>query len=238
MNELNENPSSTDVLDPQYPLMIKLKEKAPGTHAHCKKVSSLLITLGNEFKLDTHKLEIAGMYHDIGKTVDPKYFSENQREDDKNPHDTLDPWMSKKIITTHVSDTAIILLPDNNIPRDVIQWCCQHHGTRLLKIFYDRSKSKNEDDYRYKTQRPRSIEAGLLMLCDTVEARFKSEFSSSEYDHETLFDEIFNEIVADEQFDYVTMSFYQQRKLREIMIEEMKSEHHKRVKYEENGNGN
>ena len=85
-----------------------LREKAPGTFSHSKNVASMLETIGSDLGLDVIKLKIAGYFHDIGKVNSPTYFTENQAEID-NPHDKLEPWISHKIITSHVAETAQIL---------------------------------------------------------------------------------------------------------------------------------
>ena len=70
MSENNDmeptKPSDKDVLDANYPLMIRLRETCPGTYAHSKNVADLLESIGVELGLDGKRLRIAGFLHDIG----------------------------------------------------------------------------------------------------------------------------------------------------------------------------
>jgi len=140
---MEESQQEKDVLDPNYPLMIKLKEKCPGTYAHAKNVADILETVGTELGLDSRKLKIAGFYHDIGKTYCPKAFSENQ-PDEINVHDAIEPWISYQLIMSHVSHTIQILYDDPYIDKDIIAWCSQHHGRTLVLFFYKKSRGENE----------------------------------------------------------------------------------------------
>jgi len=233
----------TDVLDSNYPLMIMMRERAPGTLMHSKNISLILESIGAELKLDVQKLRIASHYHDIGKTVNPKYYTENQADDDGNPHDNMDPLLSTKIITSHVGDTTQILINDPCIPRDVIEWCSQHHGTTILRAFANKSESQNVDQFRYKCSRPKTIEAMLLMLCDHLEARCRSLNQSGKLgDVSELVELVFQELLEDEQFDDVSLpKLGDLRRIKELIKREMKGQYHKRVDYDtekENGNGN
>jgi len=232
-NGLSE-PILVDVLDSNYPLMILMREKAPGTLMHSKNISLMLETIGADLKLDVLKLRIAGHYHDIGKTVNPKYFTENQNDDDGNPHDGWDPLLSTKIITSHVGDTTQILINDPNIPRDVIQWCSQHHGTSLMRAFAVKSKSVNKDQFRYKCSRPKTVEAMLLMLCDHLEARCRSLNQANKLeDVSALVETVFEEILEDEQLDDVSLpKLGDLRRIKELIKRELKGQYHKRVDYD------
>lgn len=221
-----------NVLDANYPLMTILREKAPGTHAHCKAVSSLVETVGRELGIESDYLKIAGMYHDIGKTINPEYFSENQTNGN-NVLDGLDPWFAYRIITAHVGDTAQILINDPSVPRQVIEWCTQHHGTTVVKYFFKKSGSNSIDNYRYKCKRPTSLEAGLLMICDHLEARSKAMNQAGKLDNvENLVDLAINELMDDEQLDEITLKLGALRQIREILKRELRSQYHKRVDYD------
>ena len=237
VNTMEVKPSERDVLDPNYPLMIKLKEKCPGTYSHSKNVADILETIGIELGLDSKKLKIAGFYHDIGKIYCPALYSENQPESE-NVHDKLEPWNSYFLITSHVANSVQILYSDSHIDREIVDWCSQHHGTTLVVYFYKKSKSDNESEYRYKTPTPKSLEAALLMLCDHLEARMRSERKSgrisTKEDVEELVDIVFDGVVDDDQFDDVAVPRMKiLRQVRKILKRELfaKFEDHKRVDY-------
>lgn len=232
----NGKSKSIDVLDSNYPLIVLLREKCPGTFTHSKNVASMLETVGSDLDLDVYKLRIAGYFHDIGKTVSGKYFTENQNDDDGNPHDKLDPWVSYKIISSHVGDTCQILISDPNISRDIIEWCSQHHGTTVVKYFLDKSGTKNIEQFRYKCSKPKTIESMLLMLCDHLEARSRSLDQSGKLpsDISKFVEIVFQELFDDEQFDDVALpKLGDLRIIKSLLSREISSQYHKRISYDE-----
>jgi len=224
-----------DVLDPSYPLLSILREKCPGTFAHGKNVASLLEALGAELKLSITMLRIAGQYHDIGKISYPLYFSENQTEESGNPHDELEPHVSHKIITAHVGNTTQLLINDDNIPIEVIRWCSQHHGNSVLRYFFTKSASKNEDTYRYNCCPPNCLEAGLLMLCDCLEAKCRSLFQNDKlHDVQDVVAETIKDLIADRQLDNIELpKLSYLRRIEEVLARELNSMYKaKRVDYD------
>lgn len=222
-----------DVLDSNYPLIVTLREKCPGTYNHSKNVALMLEAVGSSLGLDVQKLKIAGYYHDIGKTISPLYFTENQEEE--NPHNKLEPWISYRIITSHVSETCQILINDHNISREIIVWCSAHHGTSVVRYFFEKSQSKNPDQYRYKCTKPKCIESMLLMLCDHLEARTRSLDQSGNLpeDMKEFVERVFQEIFDDEQFDDVSIpKLGDLRRIKNLLARELSSQHHKRIDYD------
>jgi len=244
----DEKPSPVDVLENNYPLRSRLRDKAPGTEKHCAAVTSLLLAVGSELKMSQEtlrKLQIAGMNHDQGKTLAPEFFTENQGAPRGNPHDDLEPWMSHRIITAHVGATTAILINDENIPRDVVEWCSQHHGTTVLRYFSDLAETQakedgkgetiNPDDYRYQATKPQSLEASLLMLCDICEAASRSKMQAQKLDRDDipgLVESIYRNLEADGQFDEVLLRLGDLRTAREVIARELRALHHPRVDYD------
>lgn len=230
---MSDENGKIDVLDSNYPLMTLLREKAPGTLAHSKDVAALLEVLGAELNLDVPNLKIAGYYHDIGKTVNADYFSENQTSGE-NGLAKHDPWISFRIITAHVGDTTQILINDENIAREVIVWCSQHHGSGIVKYFYEKSGAKNADTFRYRCSKPSSLEAGLLMICDQIEAISKSMSQAGKLtDVDSFVEKTINSMMSDEQLDDVPipkLGFL--RQIKDILKRELRSKFHKRVDYD------
>jgi cyclic-di-AMP phosphodiesterase PgpH len=222
--------SKTDVLYKDYPLMVILREKTPGTWSHSKNVVNLLESLSGELDIDIDTLRIAGMYHDIGKTVKPRFFSENQGDEDPNPHDELECYISWRFITAHVGDSTQILINDPNIPKEAITWVSQHHGDSVLAGIFRKSESANADDYRYRCSKPSSLEAAVLMICDKVEATAQALNQAGKLDdHGSLIDKIIRDLEDDEQLDLLTLG--QLRKIRAVLKGELMAQFHKRVEY-------
>lgn len=224
-----------DVLDPSYPLMMMSKEKTPGTHLHGKNVSALLESLGTELKLDVHLLRIAGQFHDIGKTAFPKFFIENLTDEDINPHETLEPHISHKIITSHIGNTVQILINDSNIPVEAVRWVSQHHGNSVLRYFFQKSDQKHEDSYRYSCSVPNSLEAGLLMICDCLEAKTKALYQKENPPEvkdivSSTFDELMNDCQLDE-IELPKLSYI--RVIKQVLTRELNSMYQsKRIDYD------
>lgn len=222
---MSEDENSTiDVLDASYPLLSRFREKCPGTYSHGKNVASLLEALAVELGLNTNYLKMAGYYHDIGKMTNPSYFIENQF-DGPNPHEHLDPYVSKMIIEAHVGNTAQILINDGNFPIDVIRWCSQHHGDSVMKFFFIKEKNAEEADYRYACSRPDSLEPGLLMLCDNLDARCKAMSQDGILTNvKQVVSETFDGLMSDTQLDNVELPKLSYiRIIKEVLTSELKS---------------
>lgn len=229
----NDKSSLKKFLDPTYPLLEKFREVAPGSYKHCQNVANLCESIALELELDVDLLKIAAMYHDIGKIVAARYFSENQ--DDSNPHDGLDPIVSYQIISRHVGDSVLILLGAEDMPRDVLTIVSQHHGNTVLRPFFKKAKSAVEDHFRYKCKTPETTEAAILMIVDSVEATARSLFNigklKTEKDRKDLISSTIERFVDDDQLDHLQIGIL--KIIKRILAKELKSIYHKRVIYEE-----
>jgi len=220
-------------LDPTYHLLERFREVAPGSYKHCQNVANLCESIALELGLDVDLLKIAAMYHDIGKIVAANYFSENQ--DDKNPHDGLDPIISYQIISRHVGDSVLILLGAEDMPREVLTIVSQHHGNTVLKPFYKKAKSAVEDHFRYKCSSPNSTEAAILMIVDSVEATARSLFNNnkpmSEKERKDVILTTIDRFIDDNQLDNLKIGIL--KIVKRNLAKELKSIYHKRVLYED-----
>lgn len=225
-----EKDSLNILLDSSYPLIQKYREICPGSFKHSQALSSMIEGISLALGLEVNYMKVAALYHDIGKMINAKYFTENQLEDE-NPHDKLDPKISFQIISRHVSDTSLILLNDENFPRDLIQVICQHHGTSIVKYFFEKSGSEVEDNFRYKAEKPKNIEAMLLMICDCIEAKSRSYVQSGKFDPANVIEETINDLLSDGQLDEVIMRLGDLQKIKEALAKELEGTYQKRVDY-------
>lgn len=215
-----------DLLDSSYPLLKWFRDACPGTFKHSQAVVGMVEGVSLELGLDVDEMKVMAQYHDIGKALHPEIFTENQG--DENIHDTLDPWVSYELITRHVSDTTMILIDDDNFPKSTIKKMSQHHGTTLLKYFAE--KSDDKDSFRYKTQKPSSIEAMILMICDNIEARSRSYIQNGKsFTALEIIDMTIDELSKDGQLDALT--FGEHRKLVKALEKEFEGTSQKRVSY-------
>jgi len=221
-------------LDASYPLLETFRKVAPGTFAHCDNVSDLCEAVGLELGLDTDTMAVIGKYHDIGKMNFPEAFSENQNGGG-NIHDKLEPQISYQIITRHMGDTAVILINEKKFPRELIEMILQHHGDTVLSFFYQKSGGSVDDMYRYKCKKPSTIEAAILMICDSVEATARALYSNGKLEtteqKKGVVNDTINRLMDDLQLD--DMAVGQVRKVRKVLFKELENRYHKRVEYPE-----
>lgn len=225
------------LLDSTYPLLQKFREVCSGTYKHSQSVASMIEGVALSLSLDVNKMKVAAQYHDIGKMFNPKFFTENQLEDE-NPHDKLSPLISYSMITRHVSDSVAILINDHNFPRDIIEIISQHHGQSILKYFFKKSGSDVDDIFRYKTAKPTCIESAILMICDHIEATSRSLMQAKKFDPSTIIDSVINELIDDGQLDDVVMRLGDLKKIKEALARELEGTYQKRVDYDEAKAGN
>lgn len=220
------------LLESSYPLLQKYRELCPGTYKHSQAIASMVEGISLDLGLDVTFMKVCATYHDIGKIINPLYFTENQL-DNQNPHDNLDPKISYQIISRHVSDTAFILLHDGSFPEHLIRIASQHHGTAIMKYFFVKSGSTVEDHYRYKGTKPTCVESAILMICDCIEARTRSEVQSkkSSFDPGLIIEETINDLLSDGQLDDVYMRLGDLQKIKDALAKELQGTYQKRVDY-------
>ena len=229
--EHKENKDLQILLDSTYPLLQKFRESCPGTYKHSQAISSIIEGVALSLGLNVIKMKIMAQYHDIGKMFSPKYFTENQ-VDEENPHDKLTPKISYSIITRHVSDSVAILINDHNFPRDIIEAISQHHGTTVLRYFFDKSGTDIDAAFRYKTYKPICIEAAVLMICDQIEATSRSFMQSNKFDAQVVIDKTINSLIDDGQLDDVVMRLGDLKKTKDALKKEIEGSYQKRVDYD------
>jgi hypothetical protein len=166
-----------ELAHPSRPLLRKLIREAPGTYYHSVAVGNLAEAAAEELGADALLLRVAAYYHDIGKTIRPYFFTDNQvgRE---NVHNDLDPHTSAQIIVDHVRE-GVKMARAAGLPDQIVDFIATHHGTGLIKHFYQQAlqqqDSVNMAEFRYPGPRPRSREQAILMLADSVEATVRSK---------------------------------------------------------------
>lgn len=220
------------LLDSSYPLLRKFREGCPGTFKHSQALSAMVEGVSIALGLDVTFMKVAAQYHDVGKMFNPKYFTENQLEDE-NPHENLDPVISFQIISRHISDTCLILLNDGNFPVEVITIATQHHGTNIMKYFFEKSGTDVEDHFRYKGERPKCVESAVLMICDSIEARSRSEIQAGKgkLDPTFIIEDTINSLLSDGQLDDVVMRLGDLQKIKDALAKELEGTFQKRVDY-------
>jgi putative nucleotidyltransferase with HDIG domain len=168
-----------ELSDPGNELLQKLLRKAPGTFSHSMQVGNLAENAAERIGADPLLTRVGAYYHDIGKMEHPAYFVENQIAQ-VNPHATLSPTLSAKVIKRHVKD-GLEIGRAWGLPQEILDIIAQHHGSTRIEYFYRKALEEaldkaevNESDFRYSSGLPKSKEAGIMMLADSIEATVKS----------------------------------------------------------------
>ncbi|PKN44850.1 MAG: hypothetical protein CVU63_09795, partial [Deltaproteobacteria bacterium HGW-Deltaproteobacteria-20] len=123
-----------DLTDIEHPLLRKLAHEAPGTWEHSRAMANLAEAASSAIGADALLTRVGAYYHDLGKTVQPTFFVENQG-DGPSPHDDLSPEVSADAIMAHVV-LGTKILREGGVPEPVVEFAYTHHGTQLVEYFW------------------------------------------------------------------------------------------------------
>ena len=225
-----------ELSDTNRDILKNLSMKAPGTFNHSLQVANLAEAAADAIGANALRARVGALYHDIGKTLKPEYFIENQRPGE-NPHDHIKPSMSALVIAAHVKE-GVQLGREQNLPKVVVDFIGSHHGTGLIEYFYRKAQEDAEDpgsvdesDYRYPGPRPRTNEQAIVMLADSVEAASRSLDKPTPKRLESLIDGIVAARLADGQLDESTLTFRDVARIKEAFHALLCGIYHFRVRY-------
>lgn len=211
-----------ELTDYNHPLLRRMQLEAPGTYHHSLIVAQLAENAANAIGANPLVARVCSLFHDVGKTANAGYFGENQR-DGVDPHASLDPSASAQIIKQHVSDGVDLALK-YRLPAAVIDVIQQHHGTTLVRYFYQRAVAQSrppfatpnapapdattvpEAPYRYDGPRPQSKESAIISLADGVEAASRSLRQTTPAQLSGLIDRIVHDRIDDGQLDEASLT--------------------------------
>ncbi len=219
------------------PILKKLMIEAPGTHHHSMIVGSMVEAAASEIGANPLMAKVCGYYHDIGKIKKPLYFVENQ-VDGKNKHDKLAPSMSRRILIAHVKD-GVDIARENKLGQKIMDTIQQSHGTSLMGYFYEKAKQLKsdqevkKDDYRYPGPKPQTIEAGLVMIADVVEAASRSLENPTPARIQGLVQNLINKIFSDGQLDNCELTLKDLNSIAKTFNKILNAIHHHRIEYSE-----
>ena len=228
----------SELADRNHPALRHLEEKALGTFNHSLVVGTLADRAANKIGANSQLARAMAYYHDLGKTMNPTMFVENQIGY-TNPHDRLLPSESANIIKNHVVD-GVKLAKKFKIPEIVYQGIKEHHGTAVLRYFYEKEKLVNpnvsKEEFRHLGQKPTSKESAILMLADSLEAACRAIFMNEDADEKKIsnvIEEIFNEKISDGQLSNAPITFKELDTIKESFQVSLEGLYHQRVLYPE-----
>jgi cyclic-di-AMP phosphodiesterase PgpH len=228
-----------ELTDYNHPLLRRMQLEAPGTYHHSLVVAQLSENACNAIGANPLLARVSALFHDIGKIVNAACFTENQR-DRLNPHEGKDPAASARIIKQHVPD-GVELGHRHHLPRAVIDVIRQHHGTSLVRYFYERAVAAApavpQEDFRYPGPRPQFKESAVISLADGVEAASRTLRSATAEQLGHLIDRVVGERIADGQLGEAPLTFEDIAKVRNSFTFTLLNMLHARIAYAQDDKG-
>ena len=224
-----------DLANLDRPLLRRLVSETPGTFQHTLFVANLAEAAARELGADTTLVRTGTLYHDIGKTIKPEYFIENQMGP-PNPHDILDdPWISAQIVKEHVSG-GIKLAQKYHLPEMLQAFIPEHQGTITISYFYYQAQKRSnyaiESEFRYAGPIPQSRETGVVMLADACEAALRSLGTETTLEEaKSLLMRIFKTRWDDGQLKDCSLTWEDLDRIAPVFIKVWQERNHGRIKY-------
>ena len=227
-----------ELSNPNQPLLKRLLFEAPGTYHHAIMVGNMAEAAADAVGADSLLARVGAYYHDIGKLKRPYFFIENQFAQN-NPHDKLAPTLSTLIITSHIKD-GVELAQQHGLPdviRDIIE---QHHGTSLISFFYHKARDGESDsnvkadDFRYETPKPKTKEAAIVMLADSIEAGVRAMQKPNPGRIEGFVRKIIKDKLEDGQLEECDLTFRELDIIAQACVQILSGIFHTRVEYPDN----
>ncbi len=228
-----------ELSQPSHPLLRQLLLKAPGTYHHTLLIANLAEQAAERVGADALLTRVGAFYHDIGKTVRPHFFTENQM-DGVNPHDRLDPYTTAEILGAHVTD-GLDLAKRYRLPSRVRAFISEHHGDWFISFMYQKAvkdaggdaSQVDERRFRYVGPKPQSRETAILMLADTTEAITKSKRPGSVDELRDVVDLAVKSRLEQGQLDECGLTLRDLQNIRRSFTDTLKGLYHTRVEYPE-----
>jgi cyclic-di-AMP phosphodiesterase PgpH len=241
-----------ELANPSQPLLRRLLVETPGTYHHSLMVGNLAERAAEAIGADPLVTRVAAYYHDVGKLANPLAFIENQAGGE-NVHDQLEPEVSAQVLKQHVAD-GIDAAYAAKLPKALIAYIPQHHGTAVMSYFYARARERAAEPYgglstadgeraadavderrfRHAGPKPQTREAALIMLADSVEASVRSLASRDEPAIRAMVTRIIDERIGDGQFDECDLTMRDLERIKNAFVEQLLGMYHTRIAYPQN----
>jgi putative nucleotidyltransferase with HDIG domain len=233
-------PTSVKLLElaqPSQALLQRLLREAPGTYQHSLQVANLAELAAERIGANTLLVRVGALYHDIGKLTAPPFFGENQPEG-FNPHEHFSPEESARIIISHVTEGEK-MGRRNRLPRPLIDFIVQHHGTTQALYFYNEALAAAGGDeskvdkaaFTYPGPRPQTREAGIMMLADTSETIVRSKRTRNKQEIADIVAEVIQMRLSAGQLDESNLTVNDLKVIREVFVSSLQGVFHPRIVY-------
>ena len=224
-----------ELTDINSELLHTLAERAPGTFQHSMQVSNLAAEAAKAIGANALLVRTGALYHDIGKISDPLYYVENQ-VGVENPLLKMDPRDAAQVIMAHVTEGEKIARR-NHLPEVVINFITTHHGTSLVRYFYNTycnahpNEKVDESLFRYPGTKPSTKEGAILMMADAIEARSRSLNEFTEASITAAVNQMIDAQIADGQYAETPLSFKDVEDSRRVFVSRLLAMNHHRITY-------
>ena len=217
-------------------ILREMSEVAPGTFQHSLQVANLASAAANRIGAKSQLVRTGALYHDIGKTINPALFTENQSG--VNPHENLTYQQSAQVVLSHVTD-GLKLAEKHNLPQVIKDFISTHHGKGVTKYFYISCQNENPDEvidksiFTYPGPNPFTKEQAIMMMADSVEAASRSMPEYTEESISNLVDKIVDSQVNEGYFKECPITFMDIANVKSVFKEKLKTMYHARISYPE-----
>ena len=225
-----------ELSDMNKELLRRMSEVAPGTFQHSIQVGNLAAEIANKIGAKSQLVRTGALYHDIGKTTNPIYFTENQAG--MNPHDGKTYVESAQMLISHVTE-GLKLADKYNLPQVIRDFIATHHGLGKTKYFYVKQKNDFPDEpvddllFTYPGPNPSTKEQAILMMADAVEAASRSLPDYTEQSIRGLINRIIDSQMEEGYFRDCPITFRDVQYAKTVLIEKLKTIYHTRISYPE-----
>lgn len=229
-----------ELSQPNQPLLQRLLREAPGTYQHSLQVANLCDQAANAIGADAQLIHVAALYHDIGKMLNPAFFTENQGEMG-NPHDALnDPYRSAEIIISHVTE-GDELAKQYRLPSRIRDFIREHHGTQEVYVFYQQAlaladgnaSQVDSNDFRYPGPKPQTRETAIMMLADGAEASVRARQPKNKGEIEEIVRDVIEARRKSGQLNESNLTLNDLQTIYKIFVEMLQAVFHPRINYAE-----
>lgn len=214
----------------------RMSKVAQGTFVHSLQVANLAAEVADKIGAKPQLVRTGALYHDIGKMLNPAFFTENQTG--VNPHDELTEERSAQIIISHVTE-GVKLADKYHLPKVIRDFISTHHGRSQVKYFYIQWKNKHQGEepdaklFTYPGPNPFTREQAILMMCDAVEASSRSLKEFTEESIKELVNRIIDGQVQAGYFRECPITFRDIADAKRVLAESLKTIYHTRIAYPE-----
>jgi putative nucleotidyltransferase with HDIG domain len=225
-----------DLTDLEQPLLRKMAAEAPGSWEHARAMANLAEASSAAIGADALLTRVGAYYHDLGKTVQPKYFVENLAPGERTPHEDLEPEVSADAIMAHVV-MGTKILRQGGIPEPVVEFAYTHHGTQTVEYFWHKCKEAGnpkgltQEHFRYPGMKPQTKETAILMLVDSIEAASRTIFPPEQKKFEEMIQRVIFTKLSGGQLDESGLTLEDLRIITTRMASTLVNMYHGRIKY-------